>query len=207
MPVDLGREAAREAARRELVKPPYQVDRPGLVERALDWVDGELQRLLERVTGSGTPSWLGVLVILAVVAVLGIVLYRRVGAPGRTARADRTLFAGGGPRTAAEHRAAAEDHATAGRWAEAVRERLRAVVRDLEDRGLLDPRPGRTADEVAAEAGQALPECAADLAGAARTFDDIWYGGRTATPEHDATLRALDGRLRRSRPVGAGGPR
>ena len=75
--------------------------------------------------------------------------------------------------------AAADAHAARGEWADAVRERLRAVVRSLEERAVLDERPGRTADEAAAEAGTALPTCADDLRRSARLFDDIW-GARNA---------------------------
>jgi hypothetical protein len=62
----------------------------------------------------------------------------------------------------------------------------------LEDGGVLEPRAGRTAAEVAEEAGAALgdPTAAAQLASATRTFDEIWYGKRAATAADDALLRA-----------------
>ena len=103
-------------------------------------------------------------------------------------------------RTAAEHRAAADAHAAAGAWAEAVRERLRAVVRSLEQRAVLDERAGRTADEAAADAGRALPSCAVGLRAAAVLFDEIWYGGRPAGPESYAALRDLDAQVQATRP-------
>jgi hypothetical protein len=120
----------------------------------------------------------------------------------RTARrpGERSLFVGQ-VRAAADHRAAADAAAARGAWADAVRERLRAIVRGLEERGLLDARPGRTADEAAMEAGLALPSCAEDLRRAARLFDDVWYGGRTATDEHDRQLREVDAAVRAARPV------
>jgi hypothetical protein len=65
---------------------------------------------------------------------------------------------------------------------------------------VLDPRPGRTADEAAAEAGRLLPAHAAPLRDAARTFDDVTYGGRTATQQSYAALRNLDTELERSKP-------
>jgi hypothetical protein len=70
----------------------------------------------------------------------------------------------------------------------------------MEERGVLESRPGRTADEAAAEGGAALPECAAGLRSAAQVFDDVWYGGRPATPAHDQALRELDDALRSSSP-------
>ena len=76
-----------------------------------------------------------------------------------------------------------------------MRERLRAVVRELEALGVLDPRPGRTADEVAREAGTAVPEVADDLSRAVGVFAEVWYGGRPADAEGYAVLVEVDRRL------------
>ncbi|MFD0347693.1 DUF4129 domain-containing protein [Kitasatospora aburaviensis] len=83
---------------------------------------------------------------------------------------------------------------------------MRALVRALEERTLLDARPGRTADEAAAEAGRSLPEHAAALTAAARTFDDIAYGDRTADRAAYQLLRDLDQALERARPALAAAP-
>jgi hypothetical protein len=107
---------------------------------------------------------------------------------------------GTGERSAADHRREAERYAAAGAYAEAVRERLRAVVRDLEDRGLLDARPGRTADEAAHDAGHVLPTVSADLRRAARTFDDVWYGGQVADASTYSALVAVDDAVAAARP-------
>jgi hypothetical protein len=77
---------------------------------------------------------------------------------------------------------------------------MRAIVRSLEERALLAPRPGRTADEAAAEAGRSLPPHADELRAAARAFDDITYGGRTADRRSYERLRDLDLELERARP-------
>lgn len=123
------------------------------------------------------------------------------GRPGRTAaRAAGTLF-DAGVRSAADHRAAAESLAGEGRWSEAVQERMRAVFRSLEERTLLDPRPGRTADEAAAEAAATLPSHAAALRAAARTFDDVTYGGHPADAGMYATLTTLDQALSQTKPL------
>ena len=143
------------------------------------------------------------IVLLIVAAIVAVRL--KVGPFGKARRTEDALFVGG-PRSAAEHRRAADAHAAAGEWAEAVRERLRAVIRSLEERALLDPRPGRTADEAAVEAGAALPECAAALRAAARVFDEIWYGGRTASAASDQVLRDLDEQVRTSRLGALGRP-
>ncbi|MGW4698552.1 DUF4129 domain-containing protein, partial [Kitasatospora cineracea] len=98
-------------------------------------------------------------------------------------------------------------HAAAGAWADAVRDQMRALVRGLEERTVLSPRPGRTADEAAAEAGRALPRHAAELASAARLFDDIAFGERPADEAAYRLLADLDHALGRTRPtpVPAGG--
>ena len=45
----------------------------------------------------------------------------------------------------------------AGAMDQAVQEHMRALVRSLEERASTRPRPGRTADEAAAEAGRPFP--------------------------------------------------
>ncbi|MYW53637.1 DUF4129 domain-containing protein [Streptomyces sp. SID8376] len=202
-PVTLPRDPAREAARRELSKGMYHENDPSWLQRALetfwDWVDDLLG-----AASTATPG--GALGLVAiVVAVLAVVaaLWWRLGTPRRRPVTAPALF-DDRPRSAAEHRAAAEAHAAQGHWNQAVQERMRAVVRALEERALLDPRPGRTADEAAAEAGRALPAHTDRLRTAARDFDDVTYGGRTASEDTYRGLAALDGDLERAKPALAG---
>ena len=202
-PVELGREAAQDLARDELAKQVYRDAGPGLVERLVRWLYDRVSDALDQVAGVSPGGYAGVVMVLALLAVAALAVRFRVGPLGRRDALDQALFVGR-ERSADEHRSAADAHAAAGEWAEALRERLRAVVRSLEERAVLEPRPGRTAHESAAQAGAALPGCAADLAAAARLFDDVWYGGRPAGPEADARLRALDAAVRGARPVALG---
>jgi hypothetical protein len=193
VPVDLGRDDAREAAARELSNPAYVSDDPNPLERAIEWV---LKRLGELFAGAGGMSGITAVTILVVLAVIIVIVVRlRTGRAGRGLRSGGKVF-GSTVLTADEHRAAAERAAAAGDLAEAVRERFRAVVRELEQRGVLDPRAGRTVDEVALEAGTALPVLADDLRGAAVQFDDVWYGGRPATADGYRQLVSVDDRVR-----------
>ena len=193
VPVDLDRDEAREAAVRELSDPAYVSDDPNPLERALRWV---LEKLGDLFAGAGGMSGITAITILVVVAVIIVIVIRlRTGRAGRALRAGDKVF-GSTVLSAAEHRAAAERAAAAGDLAEAVRERFRAVVRELEQRGVLEPRAGRTVDEVAIEAGRALPVLADDLRGAAVRFDDVWYGGRTATREGYQQLVSVDVKVR-----------
>jgi hypothetical protein len=199
VPVTIPRVPARDAAERELSKPMYQEHEPGLFQRALDWFWQRVDDLLGAAAGATPGGTLGLVVIALAVLLLVVALRLRLGALRRAPTTGSTLFEDR-PRSAAEHRTAAERHAADHRWDHAVQERMRAVVRSLEERALLDPRPGRTADEAAAEAGRCLPGHAEPLRAAARDFDDVTYGGRHATSDAYARLRDLDLDLQRSKP-------
>ena len=69
----------------------------------------------------------------------------------------------------------ADRYAAEGRWAEAVRERLRAMVRELVDRGVIEHRPGWTVTELARAAGSATAVVAPAVEAASNIFSDIWY--------------------------------
>ncbi|MEV5336182.1 DUF4129 domain-containing protein [Streptomyces werraensis] len=202
-PVTLPRDPAREAARRELSKQMYHENDPSWLQRALetfwDWVDDLLG-----AASTATPGGaLGLVVIVVAALAVAAALWWRLGTPRRRPVTAPALF-DDRPRSAAEHRAAAEAHAAQGHWNQAVQERMRAVVRALEERALLDPRPGRTADEAAAEAGRALPAHTDRLRTAARDFDGVTYGGRTAAEGTYRRLAALDGDLERAKPALSG---
>ncbi|WP_137989027.1 DUF4129 domain-containing protein [Streptomyces vilmorinianum] len=200
IPLDIPRVPAREAAERELSKPMYHENDPSLLERGLDRFWEWVGDLFDAASGATPGGLLGLLVIILVVLALVGGLWWRLGTPQRTPTTADSLF-DDGPRTADEHRATAARHASAGRWNQAVQERMRAIVRSLEERTLLDPRPGRTADEAAAEAGRTLPSHADELRAAARSFDDVTYGGRTADESAYRRIEELDVSLERTRPT------
>ncbi|GAA2762896.1 DUF4129 domain-containing protein [Streptomyces paradoxus] len=198
-PLTTPRDPAREAARRELSKRMYHEDDPSLFQRALDAFWDWLGKLLNAASTATPGGTLGLIVIiLAVIAVLAA-LWWRLGTPRRQPTSSATLF-DDRPRSAADHRATAEAHAAQGHWNQAVQERMRALVRALEERALLDARPGRTADEAAAEAGRALPAHTDRLRTAARDFDDVTYGGRSATEQSYHRIAELDRNLERTKP-------
>lgn len=199
-PVTISRDPAREAAERELSKPAYHENDPSWFVRALnkfwEWVD----KLFSAASGAAPGGTLGLVVIILAVLALVLLLWWRLGAPRRSPASAQAPLFDAGPRSAAEHRAAADAHAAQGHWNQAVQERMRALVRSLEERALLDPRPGRTADEAATEAARPFPAHADALHTAARTFDDIAYGGRTATQDAYQALTALDTELHHTTP-------
>ncbi|WP_066372961.1 DUF4129 domain-containing protein [Herbidospora mongoliensis] len=194
VPVEIGRGAAREAALRELADPAYP--KPSWADLLLDRIWQFIQDLINRA--SGVPGgWLTLLVLVLILAVIAFALIRAARkASGAGRQAGGGLF-GETRLGAAEHRVLAERHAAAGEWAQAIRERLRAIARELEERTIVEPMPGRTATELAAEAGQALPALAGDLSQGARIFADVTYGDRPGTPESYAALTELDVAVRR----------
>ncbi|MFI9361812.1 DUF4129 domain-containing protein [Kitasatospora sp. NPDC053057] len=200
-PVTVPRDPARDAARDELLNAEYHKNDPSVLERVVNWIWDHIDRAMGSISGDGTDGTTGLVLFLIVAAVIGAAVWWRLGAPKRAARTVLGVYGSDGPRSADQYRADAAGHAAAGRWSEAVREQMRALVRALEERTLLDARPGRTADEAAAEAGRALPEHAAALTAAARTFDDVAYGERTADQAAYRLLLDLDRTLERTRPV------
>lgn len=77
-----------------------------------------------------------------------------------------------------------------GRYADAVRERLRAAVRDLVVHGVVENRPGWTVSELARAAASARPAIDSPLRAAGGIFSDIWYAETPATHAHDQHMRA-----------------
>ncbi|GLY28433.1 DUF4129 domain-containing protein [Kineosporia sp. NBRC 101731] len=207
VPVEPDRGQAREWVVSELSRREYQEARPGLIQRAVDWIQEKFQGVHP---GFDSPVQITVtiLAVLLVVAV-GLALWRSGGIRrGHRRRPAAVLPAH--VTTAADHRAAADRLAAAGQWGDAVLERFRAVARELGERALVPVFPGATAVEVAREGGTALPALAGDLRTAARHFDDICYGHLELTDERgreaDGFLRRLDEQVRAARAT-AGLPR
>ncbi|RJQ77093.1 DUF4129 domain-containing protein [Pseudonocardiaceae bacterium YIM PH 21723] len=199
VPIDIGADDARQRAARELTDPGYHADDPGPLERAMDWVLRKLGQLFDGVEVPGINGFLGLAVLLVLVVLIVVIIRLRVGPLARTRRRGAEVFTGT-RLSAADHRAAAENAAAAGDMNGAVRERFRAIVRELETRGVLDERSGRTVDEVAGEAGRLLPGCAAGLRDAAGTFDDVVYGDHPATEPAYRLIAELDDRVVREIP-------
>jgi hypothetical protein len=188
---DITREGARRAARDELLDRRYHDAEPPLIVRLVGRLVRKVLELLDRAAAHAPGGRLGLLLIFLMLAALVAVVVVRLRPVGRGA-ASADVFTTGAALTADEHRALAEQAAGTGQWAEAVRERLRAIVRELEARGVLEPRPSRTAGEVARDGSAAVPFLRDPLLRATVTFDEIWYGGRTADASAYAVLVEAD---------------
>jgi hypothetical protein len=189
----IDRDAAHDAAQRELSKPIYP--KATLSQHFNDWIDGWIYRLI--LEGSSVPGgWFTIAVLLTAVAVALVVATRIARQTMRTHRdGDYPLF-GSSQLSAAEHRATAERFAAQHEWAAAIRHRLRAVARQLEENGVLNPVPGRTATELARDAGQELPSLGSELHSAAIAFNDVTYGEQPGTEASYRQIADLDEHLR-----------
>lgn len=188
---------AREAAERELARPEYHAQET-LWERLWRWI---VEHLDPGNVMPGAPRWVSILivvvVVLALVALLLALLSRITRV--RRARAERALFDDDRSSTALTR--AADDAAGQGDWATAVVERFRAIIRSLDERGLIEDYPGMTAREAATLAARALRSLRQELLQAAALFDSVRYGHVQATRQQDEWIRQLAGQVASLRPT------
>jgi hypothetical protein len=206
----VGRDQGQRLAKAELSKAIYhQESVPQVILHAigafLQWIFGEAS---QATPGGG---W-SVVALIGLAVVIVAVIAARVGPLARPARRATPLVdPGARALSARELREAAEASATAGDYSAAILQRLRAIAASCEERGLLVPDVGRTANELAARLGTRLPGQRASLAAAAALFDQIRYGDGVGTPEGYQRLRELDTVVGRMGPGGgtvqAGGAR
>lgn len=194
VPVDVSADDARARAARELLDPAYAQARPPLWQRVITWVLERVGDLLGRIVSGVAGGW-WLVVLAALLALLVVVVLRRTGGVRRVAREHAVVLPVSGT-SSDDHRAAAAAAAASDDFATAVLEAFRALVRGLEERGMLDERPGRTADEAAADVSGAAPHLTAELGRAARTFDDVAYGGRRGARDGYQAISRLDEQLR-----------
>ncbi len=197
-PVTPEADAARAAARAELSKPPYQAQEPSPLERLSSWIWDRITDLLDNASGNGAGGNLATILLIALAVLAVVVVAIRLGPRAATRASDSALFAES-QHTADEHHAAADAALAAGDLQTAVYERFRALVRGCEERGLLVPRPGRTAEEAARNLAEQLPDAAAAVRSAATAFSEVRYGARPATAERHASIADADRALRSAR--------
>jgi hypothetical protein len=195
----VGRAEGQRLARAELSKGIYHPSE-SLAQRISDWIN----RLLNSRGPAGPGGWWSIVVLIALVIIVVAVVMHRIGPVARSRAARTGPVLSGRQLSARDYRELAERLAAAGDFTGAIIESLRGIAVGLEERGVVPPRVGRTAAELAAEASQAVPGQAAGLAAAARLFDDVRYGERKGTAAGYQQLRDLDAALRSARPAAAG---
>ncbi len=191
----IGRQPAQRLARRELAKGKYGRSFIARIEAAIErWLNGVFRHLGGH--GLAVNGWAGVIALAVLLAVaVGIVLFL-LGPTRRSRRLRGAALLDGGQLSAADHRRLAAALAGSGDFSAAVIERVRAIAAELEARGVLLPRPGRTATELATEAGTALPGLAASLRDAAELFGRVRYGDVSASRADYQLTERLDAAVR-----------
>jgi ABC-type multidrug transport system fused ATPase/permease subunit len=211
-PVNVSSDQARQMAIRELSKSQYH--RGGLQQPPAGQpsaIQPSPSPLTQPPQASAPSHALAiVLIILAVFLLVAVALLvlRWLGKPRTDKRRKEKREKRGGSGSMAQeiltgaalHRRNAEQAAAAADFAEAIRERFRAVIATLDERGLLPERADRTADEAAADAGAILPAHAEVLVAAARAFDEVEYGEYVGTPQAYAVISEVDELVRTEQP-------
>lgn len=176
--------------RQELAQSIYH-QKESFFERVIRWIGEWLDSLQLGPVSSLAPLIIVITIVLAVVLALVIAgpLRRRAVAQKSAAVFDDAVT------TAAQHRQQAQVDANAGKFAEAILQIFRAIVRSAEERVVISEQLGRTAVEAADAISQNMAEHEADLTRAARLFDAVFYGHQQASRADFDQLVQLDQRL------------
>lgn len=177
-PVHIDPDDARERIHRELLKPEYD-DGDGFIPWLLKQIETWLGDMTHRATGNSTTATVLAIVLALLLVVVGFLVLRRTG----MLRGSSTLRAGvslaADPELSGQQlREQARDAASRSRSGDAVVLAMRALVRDLEERTLLDVTAGMTAHEAARAAAIPFPDLRTRLALAADAFDTAAYSRR-----------------------------
>jgi Domain of unknown function (DUF4129) len=197
----VSRRAGQQLARAELSK--------GIYHHSVAWTV-RLERWLVRTlntAGQAVPGgWWALIALAALLVITVAAALAWIGPVARSRPRAQVPILSGAQLSARDHRQNAERLAAAGDFTAAIIESVRAIAAELEERSILPPRPGRTADELATEASGPLPAQAEQLRDAARLFDDVRYGDRPGTARGYQRLRDIDAGIRAARPAVSAAP-
>lgn len=189
---DVDPDEARRLLLEELSRGEY-AHRESIVERILRLLSQWVSSLLEGTGGGSTTGALLVAVLAVAAIALAVLVLRRTGRLRRRSALREDPHLRADPAVGADElRRRAASARDAGRTDDAVVLALRAVVRDLSERTLLEVTDGMTAHEAAAGAARAFPELRGRLLRTASAFDTAAYSRRAADAKEaeDAVLLA-----------------
>lgn len=178
---DVDPEQARSWLRQELLDPAYHQE--NLLQRLMRWAEEWIDRALAATSGLSSISFVGLLVVLLVLAlVIAYSLSRfRSRADVRSRRHTPDVLEQN--LTAAELLARAQAARDQGLLRDAAIDAFRAAAVAQVERGTVAERPGATAHEVAAEVHRLDPDAGAAFLAAADLFDIALYSDRSVVPQ------------------------
>jgi hypothetical protein len=187
---------ARRVANEILSGAEYRRPEPSPVDRAWQWLLDSLSDLLAGVGGGSGGFWFGIALLVGAVGLTTWILWRvlpRRRPPAPPAGAEVAVRADRRP-TRGELLARAVEAEAHRRWGEAVVLRYRALVAGLAERHQLPDDPAATTGELRRrfEAGE---EQRAAFERASTRFEEVRYGGSTATADDPRRLAAWDREL------------
>ena len=175
----LGPDEARERILEELAKDEYD-DSPGFVAWLLGAIEDWLARMVDGVDGSSAMQTVVAVLLALLLAAVVVLVLRRTGLLRRSPALAVDAALDAEPVLSGEElRGAARDAIDAGRTDDGTVLALRALVRDLEERTLLDVATGMTAHEAATRAALTFPDLRGRLQRGADAFDTAAYSVRS----------------------------
>ena len=184
----------------ELAQGRYQEAEPNFLERiataVLEWLGSIFADLRPLEAGPGTL----LLALGAAVVIAAAVWLVKPRLNARNKRVGSGVFTGDTVRTALEHRQLAAAAASSQEWDIALTERLRAVIRSAEERGIIDRQPGRTAGETGVQLRAAFGAVGSDTLWLADRFNEVHYGNQPADESDYRRASAVDDVLAGARP-------
>ncbi len=190
-PPQLDPDEARARLLEELSKSEYD-DSPGFIQWLLGTLESWLLEVLDGIDGSSTAQ-AGIAVLLVLVLAVAVFLVlRRTGLIRRSHVLSVAAHLDADPVvSAAQLRREAREAGAAGHTDDGTVLALRALVRDLEERTLLEVSAGMTAHEAADQAARSFPELSGRLLRGADAFDTAAYSHRPATAKQADDLLRL----------------
>jgi hypothetical protein len=190
-----GRDAASvdQAARRILSQPQFRQPPESIEARVRHWIGSRFTRLLN----DAVSGHLGVIGGIALLVIAALVIWAIVSASRRIALDTpvRGIQLGGPRRPPADWLREAASCEASGDWRNALLARYRALVAELDRRGVVDEIAGRTTGEYRREVARALPVAGDDFAGVTDLFEQSRYGDRDVGPDDAASARLLSERV------------
>lgn len=174
----------------------FRQPEPGLFERVRRAVLDALADVLGGLLTGGSADLVGwgIAVVATVILVALVVRFLR-GTTGRGTASSPDRSVASGPPDPSDWLRRSQHHAREGRIREASRCRYRALVAELELRGILEDRPGQTVGEETDDLRRERPAVAIPFADAADVFQAAWYGPDEPYPEALDTLSRLCDRV------------